>query len=67
MSNLNDPPAPAADGLRATRVGEHAGAEHLGWEELQEGEVVAYPRGERGAHGYRNDSEAPRACSSSAR
>jgi uncharacterized cupin superfamily protein len=26
-----------------------------GWEELPEGEVVAFPRGERGAHGYRND------------
>jgi quercetin dioxygenase-like cupin family protein len=25
----------------------------LGWEELPEGEVVAFPRGERGAHGYR--------------
>src|SRR5438094_402644 len=28
-----------------------------GWEELPEGEVVAFPRGERGAHGYRNDSD----------
>jgi hypothetical protein len=28
-----------------------------GWEELPEGEVVAFPRGERGAHGYRNESE----------
>ena len=28
----------------------------VGWEELAEGEVVAFPRGERGAHGYRNDS-----------
>jgi uncharacterized cupin superfamily protein len=27
-----------------------------GWERLPEGEVVAFPRGERGAHGYRNDS-----------
>jgi uncharacterized cupin superfamily protein len=27
----------------------------VGWEELPEGEVVAFPRGERGAHGYRND------------
>ena len=25
-----------------------------GWEELREGEVVAFPRGERGAHGYAN-------------
>ena len=30
-----------------------------GWEELPQGEVVAFPRGERGAHGYRNDTEAP--------
>jgi uncharacterized cupin superfamily protein len=28
-----------------------------GWETLPEGEVVAFPRGERGAHGARNDSE----------
>ena len=28
-----------------------------GWEELPEGEVVAFPRGESGAHGYRNDSD----------
>jgi uncharacterized cupin superfamily protein len=25
-----------------------------GWRELPEGEVVAFPRGERGAHGYEN-------------
>ena len=30
-----------------------------GWEELPEGEVVALPRGERGAHGYRNSSDRP--------
>jgi len=30
-----------------------------GWEDLAEGEVVAFPRGERGAHGYRNDGEEP--------
>jgi uncharacterized cupin superfamily protein len=30
-----------------------------GWEELPEGEVVAFPRGETGAHGYRNDGEGP--------
>jgi uncharacterized cupin superfamily protein len=30
-----------------------------GWEDLREGEVVAFPRGERGAHGYRNESEEP--------
>jgi uncharacterized cupin superfamily protein len=31
----------------------------VGWEELPEGEVVAFPRGERGAHGYRNDGAEP--------
>jgi uncharacterized cupin superfamily protein len=30
-----------------------------GWEEIGEGEVVAFPRGERGAHGYRNNSGSP--------
>jgi uncharacterized cupin superfamily protein len=30
-----------------------------GWEELPEGEVVAFPRGESGAHGYRNDTDQP--------
>jgi uncharacterized cupin superfamily protein len=30
-----------------------------GWEELPEGEVVAFPRGERGAHGYENRGDAP--------
>jgi uncharacterized cupin superfamily protein len=30
-----------------------------GWEELPEGEVVAFPRGESGAHGYENRSDAP--------
>jgi len=30
-----------------------------GWEELPEGEVVAFPRGERGAHGYRNAGDVP--------
>jgi uncharacterized cupin superfamily protein len=29
-----------------------------GWEQLPEGEVVAFPRGERGAHGFRNDGDA---------
>jgi uncharacterized cupin superfamily protein len=29
-----------------------------GWEVIPEGEVVAFPRGETGAHGYRNDSSA---------
>src|SRR6059058_5460422 len=97
MSNLNDPPSPKPDGVRAARVAERAGAEHLGasvyelqpgdemvfhyhvqreellvvlegrlslrtavgWEELPEGEVVAFPRGERGAHGYRNGGDEP--------
>jgi uncharacterized cupin superfamily protein len=30
-----------------------------GWEKLPEGEVVAFPRGECGAHGYRNEGNAP--------
>jgi uncharacterized cupin superfamily protein len=30
-----------------------------GWEEIPEGEVVAFPRGERGAHGYENRSDKP--------
>jgi uncharacterized cupin superfamily protein len=97
MSNLNDPLEPTADRVRAVRVAERAGAEHLGaslyelqpaeemvfhyhvhreellivlegclslrtaagWEELPEGEVVAFPRGERGAHGYRNNAGEP--------
>jgi uncharacterized cupin superfamily protein len=95
MSNLNDPRETMADGIRAVRLAERAGAEHLGaslyevqpgeemvfhyhvqreellivlegrlslrsaagWEELPEGEVVAFPRGERGAHGYRNNGD----------
>jgi uncharacterized cupin superfamily protein len=97
MSNLNDELDVMGDGLRAARVAERAGAEHLGasvyelqpgdemvfhyhvqreellvvlrgrlslrtaagWEELPEGEVVASPRGERGAHGYRNNGDGP--------
>ena len=30
-----------------------------GWEDLPEGEVVAFPRGEQGAHGYRNATNDP--------
>jgi uncharacterized cupin superfamily protein len=30
-----------------------------GWEELPDGEVVVFPRGERGAHGYENRGEDP--------
>jgi uncharacterized cupin superfamily protein len=97
VSNLNDPGELTADGIRAARVAERAGAAQLGasvyelepgeemvfhyhvqreellivlrgrlslrsaggWEELPEGEVVSFPRGERGAHGYRNDTEEP--------
>ena len=97
MSNLNDPLETSADGVRAVRVAEHAGAERLGasvyelqpgdemvfhyhvqreelmvvlagrlslrtavgWEELPEGDVVDFPRGERGAHGYRNEGDTP--------
>jgi uncharacterized cupin superfamily protein len=30
-----------------------------GWQDTGEGEVVAFPRGERGAHGYENRSTGP--------
>jgi len=30
-----------------------------GWEELPEGTVVAFPPGERGAHGYENRTDTP--------
>jgi uncharacterized cupin superfamily protein len=30
-----------------------------GWEEVAEGEVRAFPRGERGAHGYENRTDSP--------
>jgi len=30
-----------------------------GWEDVPEGEVRAFPRGERGAHGYENRTNAP--------
>jgi uncharacterized cupin superfamily protein len=97
ISNLKDSLELTADGVRAVRLAEHAGAEHLGaslyelqpgeemvfhyhvhreelmivlkgrlslrtaagWEELPEGKVVAFPRGVRGAHGYRNDGDEP--------
>jgi uncharacterized cupin superfamily protein len=35
------------EGTVAVRTGE-------GWQDVAEGEVVAFPRGERGAHGYEN-------------
>jgi uncharacterized cupin superfamily protein len=85
------------DGYRRARLGEQAGAEHLGltvyelppgtgmhfhyhlqreellvvlegtlalrtaegWEDVPEGEVKAFPRGERGVHGYENRSDKP--------
>jgi uncharacterized cupin superfamily protein len=30
-----------------------------GWQDASEGEVIAFPRGERGAHGYENRSDKP--------
>ena len=30
-----------------------------GWEDVPEGEVRAFPRGERGAHGYENRTDSP--------
>ncbi|TMM02873.1 MAG: cupin domain-containing protein [Actinobacteria bacterium] len=30
-----------------------------GWQDVGEGEVVAFPRGERGAHGYENRGAEP--------
>src|ERR687886_1226352 len=30
-----------------------------GWDDLPEGEVIAFPRGERGAHGFENRTDAP--------
>jgi uncharacterized cupin superfamily protein len=30
-----------------------------GWSDVAAGEVVAFPRGERGAHGYENRGDAP--------
>ena len=83
--------------LRRARLGELAGAEHLGltvyelapgqamhfhyhlqreellvvlegilavrtpkgWSDVAAGEVIAFPRGERGAHGYENRGDAP--------
>jgi hypothetical protein len=44
MSNLNDPLEGTADGVRAVRVAERAGAEHLGASlyELQPGEEMVF-------------------------
>jgi uncharacterized cupin superfamily protein len=94
VPNLNEAVPRGAD-LSVARLGQQAGAEHLGislyelkpgegmvfhyhlqreellvvlsgrlalrtaaaWRELPEGEVVAFPRGERGAHGFENQSD----------
>jgi uncharacterized cupin superfamily protein len=40
------------DGTLAVRTAE-------GWQDAPEGEVIAFPRGERGAHGYENRSDKP--------
>jgi quercetin dioxygenase-like cupin family protein len=44
MSNLNDPLELSADGIRAVRVAERAGAEHLGASvyELQPGDEMVF-------------------------
>jgi quercetin dioxygenase-like cupin family protein len=44
MSNLNDPLDVTGDGLRAARIAERAGAEHLGASvyELQPGEEMVF-------------------------
>ena len=44
MSNLNDPLETSADGVRAVRVAEHAGAERLGASvyELQPGDEMVF-------------------------
>ena len=96
MPNLNSAKlADSADGLRRARVGELAGADHLGltlyelasgdsmryhyhlqreellvvlegtvavrtpdgWQDAPAGEVLAFPRGARGAHGYENRTD----------
>jgi uncharacterized cupin superfamily protein len=92
MPNIKTTELADTDRFRRARLGELAGAEHLGltvyelapgegmhfhyhlqreellvvlegtlavrtadgWNEVPEGEVVAFPRGERGAHGYEN-------------
>jgi uncharacterized cupin superfamily protein len=92
MRNIKNTELADTDRFRRARLGELAGAEHLGltiyelapgegmhfhyhlhreellvvlegtlavrtadsWNEVPEGEVVAFPRGERGAHGYEN-------------
>jgi uncharacterized cupin superfamily protein len=96
VPNVHEPELRDEGAYRRARVGEDAGAEHLGasvyelapgqgmvfhyhvqreellivlrgrlalrtgagWRDLAEGEVVAFPRGERGAHGFENGSDA---------
>jgi uncharacterized cupin superfamily protein len=97
MPNIFEQSLQESAGYASTRLGEQAGAEHLGmslyqippgdgivfhyhlqreellivlsgrlslrtaegWSEVPEGEVVAFPRGERGAHGFENRSDQP--------
>jgi len=97
MPNIRTDDLYEEDGYRRARLGEQAGAEHLGltvyelppgtgmhfhyhlqreellvvlegsvalrtdkgWEDVPEGEVRAFPRGERGVHGYENRSDRP--------
>jgi uncharacterized cupin superfamily protein len=96
MPNIKTTELGNAHRFRRSRLGELAGAEHLGltvyelapgegmhfhyhlqreellvvlegilavrtadgWSDVPEGEVVAFPRGERGAHGYENRGDA---------
>jgi uncharacterized cupin superfamily protein len=95
MPNINTSELTDGENYRRARLGEFAGAEHLGltvyelapgqgmpfhyhlqreellvvlagtvavrtaagWQDVGEGKVVAFPRGERGAHGYENRTE----------
>ena|SRR5436190_1939633 len=97
MPNIYEQSLQESPGYESTRLGEQAGAEHLGmsiyqippgdgivfhyhlqreellialsgrvslrtaegWKDVPEGEVVAFPRGERGAHGLENRSDQP--------
>jgi uncharacterized cupin superfamily protein len=97
MPNINTSELKQEEDYSRARLGELAGAEHLGltvyelapgqgmhfhyhlqreellvvlkgtlavrtaegWDDLPEGEVVAFPRGERGAHGYENRGTEP--------
>ena len=97
MPNIKTSELAEGENYRRARLGELAGAEHLGltayelapgegmhfhyhlqreellvvlagtialktangWQDVGEGEVVAFPRGERGAHGYENRTKEP--------